>query len=329
MAKLMFAGLDLGNNDTKTEEISKPSGFTQYSNVPFVATELLKYNNMYYVLDENRIPYTEDKTTSNHALILSLFGIAADILCQLKKEKNRSVTQEDVSEFKQLVLGIGLPPTHVSKLGEKTLNYYYQTMRDGIQFTYNKFEFSFKLIECQVYAQDFAAAAFHVLPDGKSLTKCYKDYVAIDIGGYTVDKVVVIGGRPVIASCFSKKLGIIRMYEEIIPKIEMEYGITLVQRDIENILRHKQTVIQPEVKNAVKAFAEYWATKIINELVQSGVVFDTTFALFIGGGSLLLKEFIDNNALVKYCDFENDTRANARGYYTLVKKAYSKAHGIK
>ena len=333
MTNTFNIGVDVGNFDTKTQHTSTPSGFSAMANLPFSVDEYVKYNGKYYVVENERFPYVKDKTKSDNCFILTLFGIAKELIEQIKEEvKQNGASKEDVDKVIESVinvnLGVGLPPAHCALLTEKTENYYNTKFSDIVEFTYkgqgiSEVVLKIKLNKLKVYPQDVAAALTYISKETKKrplaleYAKCY----VLDIGGQTVDIVPIVDRRPEVAKCTSKEKGILRMCEDIIPIIERDYDTTLSIEDISFVLSKKKTIIDGKVKEAIFSLAHAWIDKILDELRQGGVDFKVTPLVFMGGGSLLLKEFIEDNPLLKVFEFIPDTRANAMGYAEFIKRS--------
>ena len=91
-------GLDVGNFDTKTSERTKTaSGFSSYSKKPFAIDECLKVNDIFYVPESDRFPYTKDKTENENLFILSLLGISKEILSRATSvdQKKRAAAKKE------------------------------------------------------------------------------------------------------------------------------------------------------------------------------------------------------------------------------------------
>lgn len=106
-----FIGLDDGNFDTKTQHTVSPNGYTEHTALPAMAKEYLHYNGKFYVPSNERFNYMEDKTLSDRALILSLFGISKELL-YLSELRKGNVLQEKINSYTDIALGAGLPPLH-------------------------------------------------------------------------------------------------------------------------------------------------------------------------------------------------------------------------
>ena len=121
LKKSFYVGLDVGNYSTKTSNTTTTSGYKQYAEKPYGAANILKYDGVYYVPTLKPLSYLKDKTSNDRCLILSLLGIAQEILLAAKNEKDVQAAITDVTD---LYLGVGLPPAHMSSLSENLENYY-------------------------------------------------------------------------------------------------------------------------------------------------------------------------------------------------------------
>ena len=230
-------GLDVGNFDTKTSERTKTaSGFSSYSKKPFAIDECLKVNDIFYVPESDRFPYTKDKTENENLFILSLLGISKEILSRATSvdQKKRAAAktnpelakeiigiQGEISKFDQVRLGVGLPPTHCATLSDKTKQYYYDHMANGVDFEYGKYHFSYRLTKCECYPQDYATIITYNPRDSKSIINNYESFYALDIGGMTCDIISIMDGRPSLQKSDSVPNGVLAMYSTIVQQIEI------------------------------------------------------------------------------------------------------------
>lgn len=333
-------GVDVGNYDTKTSNTTTPSGFTAYSEKPFLTDDVIIFNGIYYTPNlTERFSYVKDKTVDQNCFILTLFAIAKEILVIVKERKCLNGIQAELSEIGTINLGVGLPPTHLQKLSKPLQNYYKEKFGNGITFFYKEYQFRLKLDKCIVYPQDFAAIlaqyqrnkkkeSLNVCDSTSSIINYFKGYYAVDIGGYTVDVIPIHKKRkerdvaeniyPDVSKCASRELGVLRMYDQMIPKIEMETGIAIEPDNIEAILKKEPTILSENVINMVNTLAESWFNGIINQLRQAGLEFNQTPVVFIGGGALLFKKYIKKcPMLIKY-EIIPGSRANADAYKYLM-----------
>ena len=320
-------GLDVGNSDIKTRNTSTPSGFSSYQKAPFNVDNYLHYNGMFYVPEYDRFPYSKDKTQNDNLIKFSLFGIANEIIARCTQDFyqtniNRSLRHEDIQkridEIEYINLGFGLPPTHCASLSDKTIAYYYDRFNNMKSFEYNGYTFSLKLDKSKCYPQDFAAIVGYNPKDRDSIIKNFDSYYAIDIGGYTVDIITIVNGKPSLQKSDSKPLGIITMYNSMIQEIDIEEGIRLTMDTIEKVLLNKPTILDDSTKKIIYSKTESWYHHIINELIQFGLDFSVYPAIFLGGGSLMYWDYIKNDPIIKKCELISNPNANAIAYEKLI-----------
>lgn len=337
MKNIVTIGLDVGNYDTKTQTTTTTSGFSKYQKLPFSVDEYVLWKGCYYIVDGTRFSYVKDKTKSDNLFILSLLGIGKEILSiatkahrmkEMAAEKNADKTktitdiQNEISKITTINLGIGLPPTHMSTLREVTINYYKEKFGEGISFEYQKYKFNLKLNYINCYPQDYAALiAFDRKNENNKnhVINKFNSYYAIDIGGWTLDIITMINGKVNMTKCDSKPLGVLAMYESIINNVETQTDIRLTQEVLEDILRGKPTLLDEndECINLINSLVESWFDSIINALTQFGVEFATRPLVFIGGGSLLFKPYIEKSKVIRKYDFISGVNANAIAYCAL------------
>ena len=315
-------GVDVGNSDTKTPITTTPSGYSESLSKPFGVKDVLLYQGKFYAPSERRFPYVKDKTTSERAFILTLFGIAKEIivLCEKNGIKKEDY-QQYIADIQVVNLCVGLPPAHMHMLRSKTIDYYREKFSDGIQFQYMDYEFNLKLGLLLVAPQDYAALLCVIGVKGdKSIPNTFKEYYAVDIGGATVDVVPIRSNRPIVEECISLEVGTILMYDKIQNIIEENYGVEVSQSNIEDVLRDEPTIIADEIITCIKQSAADWFNNIIEILNQRGVHFQTNPIVFVGGGAKLFKEAIASNKIIKKSEFFGDVNSNALGYKKYVTK---------
>ena len=317
--KNFVTGVDVGNYDTKTPNDTTNSGYKVYQAVPYGADEVLTYNGNVYVPTLNRFPYVKDKTVDERCFMLTLIGIAKEILDTVKPDgKTDAEIQKEISEYTDLYLGVGLPPLHMSTLSEKLIEYYKKRFGENVSFNYKGYDYSLNLKVIRCYPQDFAAVMTHTPKNDNFITKKFKTYYAIDIGGYTVDVVPIHDGRPQVEGCRSLDMGVLKMYSKITDDMNRNFGISITYDKIEDVLRGEPTILSDAEIIFIHNAAQAWLDEIINRLREDGLEFDSNPVVFIGGGSKLFKKYIKANKIIRACDFITNPRANALGYKKLL-----------
>ncbi len=312
----MIIGIDVGNSDVKTARTETPTGFIKHGKLPFGADTWIEFYGEYYVPTMERFPYRQDKTGDENLLVLTMFGIAKEIIARLRENgvTSEEELRQQISQINTIHLGVGLPPAHYATLRDRTQKYYLDRLGHDIAFSYNNYKFNLHCGSVNVFPQDYVAA---VTDKKNRISREYSNYVAVDVGGYTVD-VVQINQRKPEKRQKSMPMGIFRLYDGLIDTCMNETGITLSKINIETVLRGEKNVLPEECIRMIHSETQAWVNDIISKLVEAGYELRTMPCLFIGGGALLLRPYIERNKLLSFFDFIGDVHANAIGYEKYV-----------
>ena len=295
----MLIAIDHGNYAVKTPHFSFISGLTEHTVKPPMAEEVLEYNGKYWSLTGQRLPYMRDKTRDDRYFILSLFAIAKEL----------SAAGANTA-FEQIDLAVGLPPEHYGMLRERFAQYF---RRFGtVNFAYNNRPMSIVIRNVFVYPQAYAA----VVPQSGQLLKTLRMFI-VDIGGYTTDVLLLRNGKPDLQFCRSLESGVITMNNDIIGKISAQHDMRIEDEHISAVLSGQDTILPDDVKQTICGATKLHAQDILNQLRELQVDLRSNPAVFIGGGSLLLRPFLEASPLVAKADFVESPNANALGYEML------------
>lgn len=302
MIKKLRVSVDHGNRNMKTANMIFTTGLNVLDKKPARGERYLRYEEKYYTLCEKRIPYQRDKTQDYRFFILTLFAIVMEL------EKKEQICPEDVV---QIELPIGLPSKHYAELCEK-----YEAFFKGegkvqeLDYCGNTYHICIK--DCRAFMQDLAAMAT-ITNEIKEIPKA----VGIDIGGYTADYLLMRFGKPDLKMCDSMEKGVITMYNEIISSVNSEYDMLLEESDIDSIIRGKSAYYDKDVVHMVESMVQDFVRDLLNSIRERGIDPKTTYVIFIGGGALILKRFLEKaNRLGKFM-FLEDPKVNAKGYGIL------------
>lgn len=305
---MLIMSVDTGNKMIKTENLEFHSGLEILDQMPGEKEEVIRYEDKYYLVSNKRIAYMENKTEDDRYFILTLIAIAKE-LEQLKQQETEPLIPNGLIEIELLV---GLPPVHYGKLRDAFRKYFY---RDGqiIDFFYMGIPYKIAFSDVKVYIQAYAA---YVLIAGKQKLSTYQKVLLIDIGGFTVDYMVLRLGCIDWNLVDSLEEGVILFYRKVKAGIRKKYGILLEESDIDNILLKKETSYEEGLIERVNEIARQYVTELLGTFRELGIDFGTTLTVFVGGGSILQSEFIRETwkwNQVKYF-IVNDSKANAKGY---------------
>lgn len=298
----MLIAIDHGNFAIKTPSFSFVSGLSEHTVRPPMGDEILEYGGSYWTPSLKRLPYMRDKTQDDRYFILTLFAIA--------KELERS----GCSCPQQVDLAVGLPPEHYGVLKERFAAYFKR--KDPIRFTYRDKPYTVLIQKVFVFPQAYAA----VIPNSSMVVKTMRMFV-VDIGGYTTDVLLLRNGKPDLQFCRSLETGIITMHNEIIRRVNALHDMLIEDEHITAVLRGQDTILPEDVKHTIRIATESHAKNILNQLRELQVDLRSNPAVFIGGGSLLLRPYLEESPLVAKADFIDSPNANALGYEMLAQAA--------
>ena len=293
----MLFPIDHGNSAMKTVNFVFPSGLIDNPIRPPVDTEMLEYDGKFWTLSGQRISYMRDKTKDERYWILTLFAIAKE----LEKSGNTSPMVE-------ADLAVGLPPEHYA-LRQRFADYF---KRGRVNFVFNGAPICLMIRHVFVYPQAYAA----VVPQAGRLKEIPRTFI-IDIGGYTTDVMLLRNAAPDLQFCRSLEMGVIPMSNDIISRVSAMYDIKIEDDHIADIIQGRPTILPQEVREVVFMKVRSYACDILDKLRELQVDLRANPAIFIGGGSILFRSFVEESPLVAHADFVTDPKANAIGYGML------------
>lgn len=206
----MLIGVDHGNKQIKTVHCNPfVSGLKQSVTRPF-GQNVLRYQNTYYTLSTERIPYRKDKTEDDRFFILTLFALAGEI------EARGAYS----SKVQRIQLAVGLPPAHFGAQVERFIQYFGQ--RGMVEFEVQGKPYSIYIEDVACFPQAYAAAAtmLHTLVEEPKA-------VILDIGGFTADYLLMKNGEIDLTSCDSLENGVILLYNKVRSKVNSELDLLL------------------------------------------------------------------------------------------------------
>jgi len=242
-----------------------------------------------------------DKTADDRFFILTLFGIA------MEAEK-QALCKEDT--ILQVSLPVGLPPKHYGALYQKFQEYF--SGRGRQSFTYRGKAYTIEIEQVSAFPQDYAVA-MTIYPKISEFNKV----VTVDIGGFTLDYLLIRSGKPDLSACDSLEKGVITLYNKVISRINSEHDILLEDSDVDRIIREEKTDYGTQIQKTVREMTRTYVDDLLGTLRERGIDLKTGCVVFIGGGALLLREYLSHSEKIGHCVFIEDIRANAKGYGLL------------
>ena len=108
-----------------------------------------------------------------------------------------------------------------------------------------------------------------------------------------------------------------QLSNDIISRVSAMYDIKIEDDHIADIIQGRPTILPQEVREVVFMKVRSYACDILDKLRELQVDLRANPAIFIGGGSILFRSFVEESPLVAHEDFVTDPKANAIGYGML------------
>ena len=301
----MLIAVDHGNYNIKTPHYSFMAGLAEHSVRPPMADEVLEYEGRFWTLSGKRLSYRRDKTKDESYFILTLFAIARE----MGYAGNYNSTE-------RIHLAVGLPPEHYGILRDKFSKYFKRPQ--SIHFSYNDKPMTILVGNVYVYPQAYAAIA-----PLKTQLNHHLQVFLVDIGGYTTDVLLLRNGKPDMQFCRSLEMGVITMNNDIIRRVGALHDMRIEDEHISAVLSNKETILPEAVKKTIRESAKHHAKDILDKLRELQVDLRSNPAVFIGGGSVLFREYLEDTPMVASASFIDNPNANAIGYRAMAEAQMS------
>ncbi len=99
----------------------------------------------------------------------------------------------------------------------------------------------------------------------------FNKVITVDIGGFTLDYLLIRGGRPDLGVCDSLEKGVIKLYNDVASRINSEKDILLDDTDIDRIIRGERTDYDGEVLRIVGDMTRTFVDDILGTLRERGL----------------------------------------------------------
>ncbi|MCL2301385.1 MAG: ParM/StbA family protein [Firmicutes bacterium] len=302
----MVIAVDTGNAEITTVNFRFCSGLAEHRVKP-LSDEYIEYGGSFWTRSNDHIPYVRNKAADKRFFVLTLFAIAKELK---KAEKLRA--------FNEVDLAVGLPPGHMGDLRDSFEQYFRR--ESPVHFAYNGAPLTIAIRNVFVYAQGFAAMA----PRFEQLMQVKRIYV-VDIGGITTDVLLLCNGMP--DKYYSLEIGIIALENTLIGRVSARHDMTIEADHIEMVLQGQETLLPAEVRETITEAAQQHADVILERLREMKIDLRSDSAIFIGGGSILLHEYLETSPMVTQPEFILESNANAVGYQRLAEAQLRKNAG--
>ena len=296
----LIVSVDTGNKQIKTPNHIFPSGLASHDSYPPFGKDVIQYEDRFYTLSNQRIPYMRDKTSDIRYFILTLFGIAYEI-------RQAELNMENCINVNLL---LGLPPAHFGEQEEKYRDYFQEYSQ--VNFQFNDRSISLFISSVTVYPQAYAAVAPII-----SQLQGYSKVLVVDIGGYTADILKISNGALDLSVCDSLEYGTINFYNLAIKRINSTFDILLDEGDVDSVLCAGKVLLDESIVRQITQMGKSFVEDFFNRLRELGIDLKTYYTVFVGGGSILFRPFIEPSSRLGQHIFMEEIKSNALGYQRL------------
>ena len=138
---------------------------------------------------------------------------------------------------------------------------------------------------------------------------------------FSINSNIVKNGEADLSVCDSLDNGIITLYNRIKSKVNADYDMLLDESDIDAILRELPVDYDENIIRIVNEQAQAFIIDLFGKLRERMIDLRSGKAVFVGGGSILLKKQIEASGKVSAPIFVEEISANTKGYELLFKAA--------
>ena len=293
----LVIGVDVGFGNTKTAHTVFSSGIKKHATKPPINSMVVETNTGFYSVGNPKNTIQKSKTITEDMLILTEAAIAEEL-------KRLGITSADIH------LGVGVPLTRMGAEKEAMLTYYNKNRK--LVYKYEDVTYSINLLSINVFPQGYAAVVNY-------LSKFSRLSLVVDIGSWTIDILPFKEGKPDLSQCKSLSLGTITCMHKINEDLREQFNGEADEILLKDVMINGTSEDLPDkyltvVKEGLSSYVE----EIMGQLRALQFNLDTTQLVFIGGGSTIIKHFLDASKYPK-ATIIDDVHINAKGYEELVR----------
>lgn len=306
---MKIISIDHGNRLIKSTRQVFPSSIMESKYLPSIGSDVLKYEGKTFALVDESLPVLNDKTEDERYFHLSLIAIGKELAEEA--ELVRRLTPHDHIKVELL---IGLPLQHY-EIFKKKFEGYFVNRPGVIRYELNGKPYAIRITGAHAFPQAFSAAVtiFDRLKNSNAVN-------VVDLGGFTVDCLQLNKLKPNMTLCTSLYWGVNTLFQSINDHMRSTGGRDISNSIIEGILKKDPADLADYSAKRIETItstAETHVERMLAEISQKGFDLEEDKTVFMGGGSILLKEYILQSGKAKKPIFVDDVHANAKGYCLL------------
>ena len=272
------------------------TGVTAYDKEPTFKSDLLIYEDRYYIIGDEHKEFAAEKMSDLDYYILTLAAIGIELHL-------RGLTSACVH------LAAGLPLTWVSEQKEAFKAYLLQNKE--ADFTFRGEDYHVEFVGADIFPQGFSAVADR-LREFKGVN------MLCDIGNGTMNIMYINNGKPVASRCFTEKFGTQQCMIAVRENLMQKCGVAVEDTVIEEVLRYGEADIGKPYLDTIRETAKGYVAGIMRRLREHEYNPELMKLYVVGGGSCLIRNFAELDPA--RVTINGDICATARGYELLAQR---------
>lgn len=295
-SKPIIIACDHGYGQIKTAHAVFKTGVTAYDKEPTFKSNMLVYQDRYYIIGDEHKEFTAEKMNDQDYYILTLAAIGIEL-------RLRGLTSAHV------YLAAGLPLTWVGEQKETFKAYLLQNKEADFSFRGESYHVEF--VGADVFPQGFSAVA-------DRLREFRGVNMLCDIGNGTMNIMYINNGKPIASKCFTEKFGTHQCMLAAREKLMQRFGVAMDDAVIEEVLRYGEADIGKQYLDTIRETAKDYVAGIMRRLREHEYNPELMKLYVVGGGSCLIKNFAEYDPA--RVTINSDICATAKGYELLAQR---------
>ena len=286
--KPVIIGIDHGYGNIKTAHTCFKTGVTAYDKEPTFKSDLLIYEDRYYIIGDEHKEFAAEKMSDLDYYILTLAAIGIEL--HLRGLTSACVTW--VSEQKEAFKA-------------------YLLQNKEADFTFRGEDYHVEFVGADIFPQGFSAVADR-LREFKGVN------MLCDIGNGTMNIMYINNGKPVASRCFTEKFGTQQCMIAVRENLMQKCGVAVEDTVIEEVLRYGEADIGKPYLDTIRETAKGYVAGIMRRLREHEYNPELMKLYVVGGGSCLIRNFAELDPA--RVTINGDICATARGYELLAQR---------
>lgn len=288
----LILGIDHGYGNMKTRNTVFKSGVITSENEPTFGTDVIEYDNKFYLIGEGHKTFISNKSMDEDFYILTLAAIAKELTIRGLRNMNMNV-----------ILAVGLPITWIQSQKEEFINYLKKN--EHLDFKYRDTRFVVNIKDVLLFPQGFAGVT-------SIMDRFTGSNILADIGNGTMNTVYINNCKPRPDKYYTDKLGVNTCVLQIRNALLAACGSVPNDELIEDYLITGKAEVSERYLAIMEREAKKYVKDVFSKLVEYEYNPELMKLYFIGGGGSIIRHFGDYDP--ERVEIITDICATAKGY---------------